>query len=309
MRVIPYVGRRLLGAIPVLWGVATLVFIVLRLLPGDPAEVMLSEAGGSAAAIAELRDELGLDDPLLLQYGRYLVNLLRGDLGTSLFSRRPVLSLIGEQLPSTLELALAAMFVALILGVGLGILAAVKRRTWWDRLAMSFSIAGVSLPIFWTALLLIWLLSLRLGWLPATGAGSPAHLVLPALVLGFASAGAIARLVRASLLEVLSQDYVNTARAKGLSEGLVLLRHAVRNALIPVITIAGLQFGFLLGGAVVTETIFARPGIGRLLVNAIQWKDLTLVQGIALLAAVTYTLVNLAVDLAYVVLDPRIRYD
>ncbi len=306
---ISYAGRRLLGALPVLWGVATLVFVVLRLLPGDPAEVMLSEAGGSAAAIAELRAELGLDDPLLLQYGRYLLNLLRGDLGTSLFSRRPVAHLIGEQLPSTLELALAAMSVALFVGIGLGILAAVKHGTGWDRLAMGLSVAGVSLPIFWTALLLIWLFSLRLGWLPATGAGSLAHLVLPALVLGFASAGAIARLVRASLLEVLSQDYVNTARAKGLSERLVLVRHALRNSLIPVITIAGLQFGFLVGGAVVTEMIFARPGIGRLLVNAIQWKDLPLVQGIALLAAVAYTLVNLAVDLAYVVLDPRIRYD
>jgi peptide/nickel transport system permease protein len=307
--VISYAGRRLLGVIPVLWGVATLVFVVLRLLPGDPAEVMLSEAGGSAAAIAALRAELGLDDPLLLQYGRYLVNLLRGDLGTSLFSRRPVLLLIVEQLPSTLELALAAMLVALFLGIGLGVPAAVKQGTWWDRLSMALSIAGVSLPIFWTALLLIWLLSLRLRWLPATGIGSPAHLVLPALVLGFASAGAIARLVRASLLEVLSQDYMNTARAKGLSEGLVLLRHAMKNALIPVITIAGLQFGFLLGGAVVTETIFARAGIGRLLVSAILWKDLPLVQGIALLAALSYTLVNLAVDLAYGVLDPRIRYD
>jgi len=307
--VIQYAGRRLLGAIPVLWGVATLVFVVLRLLPGDPAEVMLSEAGGSAAAIAELRDELGLDDSLLLQYGRYMLNLLRGDLGTSLFSRRPVLSLIAEQLPSTLELALAAMFVALVLGIGLGVPAAVKQGTWWDRLAMALAVGGVSLPIFWTALLLIWLVSLRLGWLPATGAGGPSHLVLPALVLGFASAGAIARLVRASLLEVLSQDYINTARAKGLGEGLVLLRHALKNALIPVITIAGLQFGFLLGGAVVTETIFARPGIGRLLVSAIQWKDLPLVQGIALLAAVAYTLVNLAVDLGYGLLDPRIRYD
>ena len=306
---IQYAGRRLLGAIPVLWGVATLVFVVLRLLPGDPAEVMLSEAGGSAAAIAELRDELGLDDPLLLQYGRYLLNLLRGDLGTSLFSRRPVLSLIAEQLPSTLELALAAMFVALVLGIGLGVPAAVKQGTLWDRLAMALAVAGVSLPIFWTALLLIWLVSLHLGWLPATGTGGPAHLVLPALVLGFASAGAIARLVRASLLEVLSQDYVNTARAKGLREGLVLLRHALKNALIPVMTIAGLQFGFLLGGAVVTETIFARPGIGRLLVTAIQWQDLPLVQGIALLAAVAYTLVNLTVDLGYALLDPRIRYD
>ena len=304
-----YAGQRLLGAIPVLWGVATLVFVLLRVLPGDPAAVMLSEAGGSAAAIARLRAELGLDDPLPVQYGRYLLNLLRGDLGTSLFTRRAVTTTIVEQLPATVELALAAMGVALAVGMALGVLAAARRGTWWDKLAMTLSLAGVSVPIFWSALLLMWLLSLRLGWLPATGAGGPAYLVLPALVLGLASAGAIARLVRASLLEVLAQDYVNTARAKGLSEAAILLRHALKNAMVPVVTMAGLQFGFMLGGTVVTETIFSRPGIGRLMVNAILWQDLPVVQGIALLAALSYTLVNLAVDLAYAALDPRIRYD
>jgi peptide/nickel transport system permease protein len=304
-----YIGRRLIGAIPVLWGVATLVFVVMRLLPGDPAAVMLSESGGSAEAIAELRTELGLDEPLILQYGRYLSNLLRGDLGTSLFSHRSVVTTIAEQLPSTVELALAAMLVAIGLGTVLGIVAAVKHGTWLDTLATGLSVTGVSVPIFWSALILIWLLSLQLGWLPATGQGTLAHLAMPALVLGFASAGAIARLVRSSLLDVLGQDFVNTARAKGLRERSILVRHALKNAFIPVVTVIGLQFGFLLGGTVVTETIFARQGIGRLMVDAILWKDFPIVQGVALLAALVYTLVNLGIDVAYAYLDPRIHYD
>jgi peptide/nickel transport system permease protein len=294
-----YIGRRLIAAIPVLWGVATLVFILMRLLPGDPAALMLAEGGGSAQAIAELRAELGLDEPLVVQYGRYLWSLSRCDLGTSLFTHRPVLTIIVEQLTSTIELALAAMIVAVVLGTTLGLVAAVKHNTWLDTLATTLSVAGVSLPIFWSAMLLIWLLSLQLSWLPATGQGTAAHLIMPALVLGFASSGAIARLVRASLLEVFAQDFVNTARAKGLREKTILWRHALKNALIPAITVIGLQFGFLLGGTVVTETIFARPGIGRLMVDAILWKDLPLVQGIALLAALVYSLVNLSIDVIY----------
>jgi peptide/nickel transport system permease protein len=304
-----YIGRRLVGAIPVLWGVATLVFIIMRLLPGDPAALMLSEGGGSAEAIAALRATLGLDDPLPVQYGRYLLSLLRGDLGTSLFTHRPVTTTIGEQLPSTIELALAAMVVATVVGGILGMLAAVRQGTWVDTLATALSVTGVSVPIYWSALLLIWLLSLRLAWLPATGQGGLAYLLMPALVLGFASSGVIARLVRASLLEALNQDFITTARAKGLGEGVLLIRHALRNALIPVITVIGLQFGFLLGGTVVTETIFSRQGIGRLLVNAILWKDFPVVQGVVLLAALVYTVVNLGVDVAYAFLDPRIRYD
>jgi ABC-type dipeptide/oligopeptide/nickel transport system permease component len=305
---LPYIGRRLLGAIPVLWGVATLVFVILRLLPGDPAALMLSEAGASAQAIAELRAELGLDESIPLQYGRYIVQLAQGDLGTSLFTQRSVVTTIAEQLPSTIELALSAMLMAIALGTTLGILAAVRHRTWLDVLIIATSVAGISVPIFWSAILLIWLFALLLGWLPATGQGGIRHLVLPALVLGFASAGAITRLVRASLLEVMDQDFVNTARAKGLAEGTILLRHALKNAFIPVTSIIGLQFGFLLGGTVVIETIFSRPGIGRLMVNAILWKDLPLVQGIVLLIALVYTLVNLATDVAYAYLDPRIRY-
>jgi ABC-type dipeptide/oligopeptide/nickel transport system permease component len=304
-----YIGRRLVGAIPVLWGVATLVFVIMRLLPGDPAALMLSEGGGSAEAIAALRAELGLDDPLLVQYGRYLFSLLQGELGTSLFTHRPVTTTIAEQLPSTIELALAAMVVATVVGGLLGVAAAVRRGTWLDTLATALSVVGVSVPIYWSALLLIWFLSLRLAWLPATGQGGLAHLWMPSLVLGFASAGVIARLVRASLLEASTQDFITTARAKGLGERALLTRHTLRNALIPVITVIGLQFGFLLGGTVVTETIFSRQGIGRLLVNSILWKDFPVVQGIVLLAALVYTLVNLSVDVAYAFLDPRIHYD
>jgi peptide/nickel transport system permease protein len=305
---LPYIGRRLLGAIPVLWGVATLVFIILRLLPGDPAALMLSEAGASAQAIAELRAELGLDESIPIQYGLYIAQLAQGDLGTSLFTQRSVATTIAEQLPSTIELAFSAMLVAIVLGTALGILAAVRHGTWLDVYIMAISVAGISVPIFWSAILLIWLFALLLGWLPATGQGGIKHLVLPALVLGFASAGAITRLVRASLLEVMDQDFVNTARAKGLAEGTILLRHALKNAFIPVTSIIGLQFGFLLGGTVVIETIFSRPGIGRLMVNAILWKDLPLVQGIVLLIALVYTLVNLVTDVAYAYLDPRIHY-
>lgn len=304
-----YLGRRLVGAIPVLWGVATLVFVLMRLLPGDPATLMLSEGGGSATAVTELRAALGLDESLWVQYQRYLFRLIRGDLGTSLFTHRPVVVTIAEQLPSTIELALAAMGVAIVVGGSLGLLAALRKGTWVDALVTGLSVVGVSLPIYWSALLLIWVLSIWLGWLPATGQGGLAHLMMPALVLGFASSGVIARLVRASLLEVLSQDFMVTARAKGLGEGVLLLRHALKNALIPVTTVIGLQFGFLLSGTVVTETIFSRQGIGRLLVQAILWKDFPLVQGIVLLAALVYTMMNLAVDIVYALLDPRIRYD
>ena len=304
-----YVGQRLAVAITVLWGVATLVFVILRLLPGDPAALMLSEAGASAEAIAQLQADLGLDKPLIVQYGQYLLNLAQGDLGTSLYARRPVVTIIAEQLPSTIGLALAAMLIATVLGTALGVVAAVKSGTWIDSAATTLSVTGVSVPIFWSGLLLIWLFSLRLGWLPATGQGGLDHLILPAVALGLASSAAIARLARASLLEVLDQDFVRTARAKGLREGIVLTRHALKNALIPVVTIIGLQFGFLLGGTVVTETVFSRQGIGRLLVNSILWKDLPVVQGVVLLAGLVYTLVNLAVDVAYLFLDPRIRYD
>jgi peptide/nickel transport system permease protein len=304
-----FVGKRLLASIPVLWGVTTLVFLAIHLLPGDPAELMLAESGGSAESIAYLRTQLGLDDPLHVQYGRFLLNTLRGDLGRSIFTNRPVLQTILEQLPSTIELALAAMVVAIALGTGLGILAALNHNSWLDNACMTLAVTGVSVPIFWSGLLLILLFSSTLHWLPATGQGGLRHLLMPAVVLGFASSGTIARLVRSSLLEVLYKEYITTARAKGLSERLILTHHALKNALIPVITVVGLQFGFLLGGAVVTETVFSRQGIGRLIVDAILWKDFPLVQGGVLLAAVTYTLVNLLVDISYAFADPQIRHD
>lgn len=306
---LPFLGKRLLASIPVLWGVTTLVFLAIHLLPGDPAELMLAESGGSAESIAYLRTQLGLDDPLYVQYGRFLLNTLRGDLGRSIFTNRPVVQTILEQLPSTIELALAAMLVAIVLGTGLGILAALNHNSWLDNVCMAIAVAGVSVPIFWSGLLLILLFSSTLHWLPATGQGGLKHLLLPAVVLGFASSGTIARLVRSSLLEVLYKEYITIARAKGLSERLIFYRHALKNALIPVITVVGLQFGFLLGGAVVTETVFSRQGIGRLIVDAILWKDFPLIQGGVLLAAVTYTLVNLLVDISYAFADPRIRHD
>jgi len=306
---VQYVGKRLLAAIPVLWGVATLVFLAIRLVPGDPAEAILAQSGGSGTSLAQLRAQLGLDGPLYVQYARFLGNTLRGDLGRSLFTNRPVAQTIGEQLPHTVQLALAAMAIAILVGGLLGSAAALKRGSWVDNLCMALAVIGVSMPVFWSALLFILLFTTVLHWLPAIGQGDLRHLVMPALVLGLASSGTIARLVRSSLLEVLSQDYIVVARSKGLSEGKVFLRHALRNALIPTVTVIGLQFGFLLGGAVVTETVFSRQGMGRLIVDAILWKDFPLIQGIVLLSAVLYTLVNLAVDVSYAFLDPRIRHE
>ena len=304
-----YIGRRLITSIPVLWGVATLVFLMMHLLPGDPAELMLAESGGSSQSIAQLRHQLGLDDPTHVQYSRFLANALRGDLGRSIFTNRLVTRSILEQLPHTVQLAVAAMMVAVIIGTALGIAAALNRNTWVDSVCMTIAVAGTSMPIFWSGVLLILLFSSLLHWLPATGQGSLRHLIMPAIVLGLASSGAIARLVRSSMLEVLSQEYITVARAKGLSKRVVVYRHALKNAFIPVITIMGLQFGYLLGGTVITETIFSRQGLGRLVVDAILWKDFPIVQGTVLLAATVYTVVNLLVDISYAIIDPRIRYD
>jgi ABC-type dipeptide/oligopeptide/nickel transport system permease component len=299
--------RRMVSALVVLWGVATVVFLLLRVLPGDPAETILAGSGASPEAIAQVRQQLGLDDPLLTQYGRYLLNTLRGDLGRSLFSNRPVTLTIAEQLPATLQLAAAALLVAVIVGLSLGVLAALRAGTWIDRTAMGVAVLGVSVPVFWSGLLLIWVFSVGLNWLPATGADGVRHLMMPAVVLGLVGAGPIARLVRASLLDVLRADYITIARAKGLPELAVIGRHALRNALIPTITLVGLQAGFLLGGTVITESVFARPGLGRLVVEAILWKDLPVVQGVVLLIAATYVIINLLVDLATLTLDPRLR--
>jgi peptide/nickel transport system permease protein len=304
-----YISRRLIASVPVLWGVVTLVFLMMHLLPGDPAEMMLAESGGSLQSIAQLRRQLGLDEPLYAQYGRFLANALRGDLGRSIFTNRPVTETILEQLPHTVQLAVAAMLLAAVVGTALGIIAALNRNSWVDNMCVTLAVAGASMPIFWSALLLILVFGSVLRWLPATGQGSLKHLIMPAIVLGLASSGSIARLVRSAMLEVLSQEYITTARAKGLSERMVVCRHALKNTLIPVITVMGLQFGYLLGGTVVTETVFSRRGLGRLVIDAILWKDLPVVQGAVLLAAAVYTLVNLLIDVSYAFVDPRIRYD
>ena len=304
-----YLVKRLLAAIPVLLGVSVVVFAMLHLVPGDPVKMMLSEFQTSPEQIARLRAQLHLDDPLPQQFGRFLWNALHGDLGYSVRTRRPVLTEILENLPSTAVLALAGMVVAVAVGVTLGVFAAVRQHSWFDTVSMLTALIGVSIPSFWLGLLLIFALSLKLGWLPATGGGDVRHLIMPALTLGLGASAIIARLSRSCMLEVLRQEYITTARAKGLRETLVILRHGLKNALIPVVTIIGLQLGQLLGGTVIIETVFARPGVGRLIVNGILEKDFPLVQGVVLVGATSYVLINLLVDVTYALLDPRIRYN
>ncbi|HEX9479144.1 MAG TPA: ABC transporter permease [Methylomirabilota bacterium] len=302
-----YVGRRILAVVPVLFGVTLAVFSMLFLVPGDPVKIMLAEFVTTPDQIAQMRAQLHLDEPVLKQYGRFVGNALRGDLGVSIRSRRPVAAEITENIGSTGQLALASMLVAIGLGVPLGLVAALGRNSWLDVAAMVVALLGVAMPSFWLGFLLIFVFSLHLGWLPATGGGDLPHLVMPAVALGMIAAAIIARLTRSSMLEVLGQDYVRTARAKGLGSGSVVVRHALRNALIPVVTVFGLQFGNLLAGAVIVETVFSRPGLGRLIVGGILAKDFPLVQGTVLFVAAAYVLINVVVDVAYAYVDPRIR--
>ncbi|HMB88814.1 MAG TPA: ABC transporter permease [Methylomirabilota bacterium] len=302
-----YVGRRILAVVPVLFGVTLAVFSMLFLVPGDPVKIMLAEFVTTPDQIAQMRAQLHLDEPVLKQYGRFVGSALRGDLGVSIRSRRPVTAEITENIGSTGQLALASMLVAIGLGVPLGLLAALGRNSWLDVAAMVVALLGVAMPSFWLGFLLIFVFSLHLGWLPATGGGDLLHLVMPAVALGMIAAAIIARLTRSSMLEVLGQDYVRTARAKGLGSGSVIVRHALRNALIPVVTVFGLQFGNLLAGAVIVETVFSRPGLGRLIVGGILAKDFPLVQGTVLFVAAAYVLINVVVDVAYAYVDPRIR--
>jgi peptide/nickel transport system permease protein len=297
--------RRLALLVPTLLGVATLVFAFLHLVPGDPVEIMLGESA-APADVAELRRELGLDRPLLVQYGRFLAHAARGDLGRSIVYRAPVSHVIATRYPATLELAAAALVVALALALPLGIVAAVRPRSALDRGARIASLAGVCLPSFWLGPLLILVFSLRLGWLPVSGRGGIGHLVLPAVTLGLGMAGILVRLTRTSMLAALREDYVRTARAKGAPERRVVLVHALRNALVPVTTVAGLQAGALLAGAIITETIFAWPGLGRLVVQAIDARDYPLVQGCVLAIAASYVVVNTATDLLQRAIDPRL---
>ena len=302
-----YLARRVLAVVPVLFGVTLAVFSMLFLVPGDPVKMMLAEVVTSPDQIAQMRAQLHLDEPLPQQYGRFVANALRGDLGTSIRSRRPVATEIAENVASTAQLALASMAVAIAIGVPLGLLAALFRNTWLDVGSMVVALLGVSMPSFWLGLLMIFVFSLHLAWFPATGGGDLLHLVLPSLTLGTIASAIIARLTRSSMLEVLGQDYVRTARAKGLAWWGVVARHALKNALIPIITIFGLQFGNLLAGAVIVETVFSRPGLGRLIVGGILAKDFPLVQGTVLFVAASYVMINVLVDVAYAFVDPRIR--
>jgi len=306
--VLRFLARRLALTILVLLGVATLVFSLIHLIPGDPAQAMLGEAAAQKD-VEELRQKLGLDRPLLEQYGHFLRGAMRGDLGTSFRTGLPVTGQIVERMPATLELAAAAMLVAVVVAIPLGIAAAVGRGTAVDHSAMVLALSGVSIPNFWLGPLLAIVFAVELGWLPVSGRGTWAHLVLPAVSLGAALAAILARMMRATLLEELREQYVLAARARGASRTRAVLRHAFRNSLIPVVTIIGLQFGAVLTGAVITETVFAWPGIGRLLILSIGFRDYPLVQGCILLIAVTYVAVNLLTDLLYGVLDPRIRFE
>jgi ABC-type dipeptide/oligopeptide/nickel transport system permease component len=303
-----YFLRRLLLTIPVLLGVATLVFALIHFIPGDPAQAMLGE-GASQEDVAQLRARLGLDRPLIVQYGAFLEGVVHGDLGVSLRNDQPVARQIVQRMPATAELALASMAVAVLFAVPLGIVAAVWRGTAIDVAAMTLSLAGISIPNFWLGPLLAIVFAVQLGWLPVGGSGTPAHLILPSVTLGAALAAILARMTRASLLEELREPYVLAARAKGVSRSRAVLHHAFRNSLIPIVTILGLQFGVVLTGAVITETIFAWPGIGRLLIQSIGFRDYPTVQGCVLLIAVTYVGVNFITDLTYGFLDPRIRVD
>lgn len=298
--------NRLLWTVPILLGVVSLVFLLVHLVPGDPVDLMLGEQA-VAADRALLRAQLGLDRPLAEQYLTYLERTLTGNLGVSLQSREPVAGRIGERYPATVELMLGAMAVALAVSFPLGIAAAVHHGRWPDLAASTFAVLGVAVPSFWLGPMLILAFALRLDWLPVDGREGLASLVLPAVTLGLALAAFLSRMLRAALVAVLGEDYVRTARAKGVPERTVLLRHALRNALIPVVTAIGLQVGVLLSGAIITESIFDWPGLGGLLLDAIRRRDYPVVQGCVLVIAVTYVAVNLATDVAYGWIDPRIR--
>lgn len=307
-----YIGNRLVQLIPVLLLISLIVFMIMHALPGDPAQLMLAGAESGSVTperLEELREQMGLNDPLTVQYWRFISHAVQGDLGESIRLRSPVTELIGERFWATIQLSLGGMFFAVLIGLSTGIVAALNQNSWIDTVSMFLAYIGVSMPLFWLGLLLILIFSFQLRWFPPAGGSGFKSLVLPSVTLGFVSAGVISRLTRSSLIETMNEDYVRTARAKGLPERMTVSRHALKNAFIPVITMFGIQFGGMLAGAVVTETVFSRPGLGRLIVSAILWKDYPLVQGIVLFLAVIYVLVNLLVDVSYAWLDPRIRFN
>jgi peptide/nickel transport system permease protein/oligopeptide transport system permease protein len=303
-----YVLSRLLQAIPTVLLITVIVFLLLQLIPGDPAEIFLGDSASTPELLARIREQMGLNRPVGEQYVSFLFNAARGDFGTSLNNGRPVLGEILLRLPNTLELTLFAMTVATILGIGLGVLAALNHNTIIDTGAMLLALLGISMPVFWSGLLLIIVFSVNLRWFPPIGEGSFDRVVLPGVALGLLSAASLARLVRSSMLEVMSQEFITTARSKGLRRRRIIWGHAFRNTLIPVVTTLGLMFGQLLGGSVIVETIFSRLGVGRLYVDGILNKDYTLVQGMSLFIALAYVMINLVVDILYAYIDPRIRY-
>lgn len=305
-----YIIRRLLLTVPTVIGVATLVFSMLHLVPGDPVAYMFMESGGATQEqLDQIRHLLGLDRPLHVQYWDWITDVIRGDLGESIMTGHQVSHLILSNFPSTIQLTLAGMTVAVVIGMTLGVIAAVTHNSWLDNLFMLISVSGVAMPSFWLGLVLIFIFSVNLRWLPISGGSTLDRLVMPSFALGFQAAAIIARLVRSNLLECMADDYVRTARAKGLKERVVITRHALRNSLIPVVTMVGLQFGWLLGGAAIIEFVFARRGIGQLTVEALKARDFPLAQGCVLFVSMVYILVNLGTDLVYGFLDPRIRYE
>jgi peptide/nickel transport system permease protein len=302
-----YLFRRLGQAALTLAGVSVLVFVILRVIPGDPAKMLLPE-GAPQSAVDELNRHLGLREPLWVQYGIFLRSVVRGDFGQSFQYRSPALRVVVERLPATLQLTLAAMTLTVVAGVSIGIVAAVRRGTGYDYAGTGLAVLGQSLPNFWLGIMLVLLFGVTLRWLPTSGFQGWTYLVLPSVTLAAFPTALVARLTRSSLLEILAQEYIRTGRAKGLAEQVVVLRHALKNATIPVLTVIGLQIGTLLGGAVITESIFAWPGMGKLTVDAIFFRDFPVVQTILILSATIFILINLVVDLLYTVLDPRIRY-
>lgn len=301
-----YILKRFLALIPIILGVTFIVFFIMNLAPGDPARMILGDMA-KPEEVEALREDMGLNDPLIVQYFKYLFNLVRGDMGISYKNGIPVSTEIFARVPSSFKLAAVATFFCIVMALPLGIIAAIKQNTLIDGLSMFVSLLGVSLPVFWLGLLLILLFSLRLGWLPSGGAEGATSIILPAITLGFHSMATIARTTRSSMLEVIRQDYVRTAKAKGVPRRKVITKHALRNALIPTITVAGLQVGTLLGGSVIAETVFSWPGIGRLMISGINSRNTPVVLGCVVLYSVIFTVVNFIVDMLYAFVDPRIK--
>jgi len=303
-----YIIRRLLLLIPVWFGVLTLVFLMRVMVPGDPVEIMFFGQQATQEVKDNVRRQLGLDRPLHMQYASYVSGVLRGDLGTSINTQRPVLEEIRSRFPHTLALTVASLSVAIVIGLVAGILAAVYKGSLIDTVSMVLALAGLSMPAFWLGLIMIYIFAVNLRWFPVLGSMSPKGMILPSVTLGVIASAVLARIVRSSMLEVLREDYIRTARAKGIKESRVIIQHALKNALIPIVTIIGLQFGGLLSGAFLTETVFGRPGIGRYVVTAIGARDYPAIQGTVLTVAVLFVLINLVVDLIYAAVDPRIHY-